>query len=52
MVNTEKRGPDCLVGWGVGGGSMGVVPWELSHEEAHPVKGVKGRGKMYKATQV
>lgn len=51
-MSTEKRGPDPLVGWESGGGFIEEIKHELRHKEAHSVKGLRSRGKMYKAMQV
>ena len=48
-MSTEKRGPEHLVGWDSGGGFIEEIKYELRHKEAHSVKGLSSRGKMYKA---
>lgn len=52
VISTEKRGPDHLVGWESGGGFIEEIKCELRHKETHSVKGLRSRGKMYKAKQV
>lgn len=52
VTSTEKRGPEHLVGWEFEGGFIEEIKYELRHKEAHSVKGLRSRGKMYKAMQV